>query len=232
MLERIRKWDLENSRQVDHFVANSGYIAERIKRAYGREAAVVHPPVDADEFSLRTEKEAFYLTASRMVPYKRIDVIVSAFAALPDRKLVVIGDGPDMEKIRRVAAANVHLLGWQSSPVLKDYMQRARAFLFAAEEDFGITPVEAQACGTPVIAFGRGGAVETILGLGGAGVEQPTGLFFQEQTPTAVASAVALFEENQQRFSPQACRENALRFSRERFREQFAAEVAAAIRPK
>ena len=232
MLERIRKWDLANSQQVDHFIANSGYIAERIKRAYGREAAVVHPPVDADEFSLRTEKEAFYLTASRMVPYKRIDVIVSAFAALPDRKLVVIGDGPDMEKIRRVAAANVQLLGWQSSPVLKDYMQRARAFLFAAEEDFGITPVEAQACGTPVIAFGRGGAVETILGLGGAGVEQPTGLFFQEQTPTAVASAVALFEENQQRFSPQACRENALRFSRERFREQFAAEVAAAIRPK
>ena len=228
MLERIRKWDLANSRQVDRFVANSHYIAERIQRAYGRESVVVHPPVDVDGFSLCTEKEDFYLTASRMVPYKRIDVIVAAFASLPDQKLVVIGDGPDMEKIRRVATKNVHLLGWQPSAVLRDSMQRARAFLFAAEEDFGITPVEAQACGTPVIAFGRGGAVETIRGLEGS--SDPTGLFFHAQTPAAVAAAVKLFEENEQRFSTHCCRENSLRFSRERFRKEFAAVVEKSIR--
>ena len=228
MLERLRKWDLENSQRVDHFVANSRYIAERIERSYGRESVVVHPPVDVDGFFLREEKEDFYLTASRMVPYKRIDLIVKAFASLPDRTLVVIGDGPDMEKIRRIAASNVHLLGWQPSAVMKDYMQRASAFLFAAEEDFGITPVEAQACGTPVIAFGRGGAVETVRGLGGPAA--PTGLFFDMQTPAAVTAAVDLFEENQERFSPVECRLNALRFSRERFRLEFVAVVEEALR--
>ena len=226
MLERIRKWDLDNSRLVNHFVANSGYIAGRIRRSYGREAVVVHPPVDVDGFSLQTEKEEFYLTASRMVPYKRMDVIVAAFAALPDRQLVVIGDGPDRDKVRQAATPNVHWLGWQSSAVLKDYMQRARAFLFAAEEDFGITPVEAQACGTPVIAFGRGGALETVQGLEGEAA--PTGLFFPVQTPAAVAEAVRLFEANAHRFSAQACRDNSLRFSRERFRIGFAAVVEQA----
>lgn len=222
VLERLRKWDLANSGSVNHFVANSGYIAERIRRAYGRESVVVHPPVDVGGFSLQPEKEDFYLTASRLVPYKRMDVIVEAFAALPDRKLVVIGDGPELGKIQRLATANVQLLGWQSSVVLRGAMQRARAFIFAAEEDFGITPVEAQACGTPVIAFGRGGALETVRGLED---ETPTGLFFSSQTPAGVADAVRRFEENQHRFSAQACRENALRFSRERFRAEFAAEV-------
>ena len=228
MLERMRKWDLANSQRVDRFVANSGYIAERISRSYGREALVVHPPVDVDGFALQVEKEKFYLTASRMVPYKRLDVIVEAFAALPDRQLVVIGDGPDMNKVKRVAAANVHLLGWQSSEVLRDYMQRAQAFIFAAEEDFGITPVEAQACGTPVIAFGRGGALETVRRLDGE--EPPTGLFFSAQKPEAVVAAVHQFEINEHRFLAQVCRENALRFSREHFRERFATVVEDALR--
>lgn len=227
LLNWLQKWDLANSQSVDCFVANSGYIAERISRSYGRESVVVHPPVDVDSFALRTEKESFYLTASRMVPYKKIDVIVAAFAAMPDRQLVVIGDGPDREKIRRLAGPNIHFMGWQPSAVLRDYMQRSRAFVFAAEEDFGITPVEAQSCGTPVIAFGRGGALETVLSPEAS--PQPTGLFFPAQTPEAVVAAVRRFEEQETLFDPAACRQNALQFSRETFRRRFAGVVADAL---
>jgi len=144
---------------------------------------VIYPPVEVEAFSLREQKEDFYLTASRMVPYKKMPLIVEAFAAMPDKRLVVVGDGPELARCKAVAAPNVELLGYQPFEVLRDYMQRARAFVFAAEEDFGIAPVEAQACGTPVIAFGRGGACETIVGLDAAaplpaaGGAAPTGLF-------------------------------------------------------
>lgn len=225
MLHKIRLWDLRTANGVDHFIANSRFIARRIWKAYRREAAVIYPPVDTDAFGLRADKEDFYLAASRMVPYKKIGLIVEAFASMPDKKLVVIGDGPDFQKIRAKAAENVTLLGYQGFEVLKDYMQRAKAFVFAAEEDFGITPVEAQACGTPVIAFGKGGVLETVRGLDHP---QPSGVFFFEQSVSALADAVALFERERDRILPGACRENALRFAPERFRAEFTSFVQQA----
>lgn len=221
LLEHLRRWDLENSQRVDHFIANSGFIAERIRRSYGREAAVVYPPVDTEYFTPAGEREDFYLAASRMVPYKRIGLIVQAFTRMPSRRLVVIGDGPQYESARAGAGPNVEFLGYQARPVLRDHMRRARALVFAAKEDFGILPVEAQACGTPVIAYGAGGALETVRGLGCDGVERPTGLFFAEQTEEAIIAAVERFEAAGGEFRPEFCRENALRFSPERFRREY-----------
>jgi glycosyltransferase involved in cell wall biosynthesis len=222
MLDRLRAWDAGTADGVDFFAAISNYIARRIETSYGREAAVVYPPVDVSYFTIGEAREEFYLTASRMVPYKKISTIVEAFAWLPDKRLVVIGDGPEREKIARLASGNVTLLGHQPRAVLRDYMQRARAFLFAAEEDFGIVPLEAQACGTPVIAYGKGGVLETVRGLEAA---EPTGLFFDVQAPESIADAVLRFEANQSRILPTACRENALAFAPERFRAEFSAFV-------
>ena len=146
-------WDYRTANGVDYFVANSNFIARRIKRAYGRDSVVIYPPVDVEAFTMQEEKENFYFTASRMVPYKKVKLIVEVFNEVPEKELVVIGDGTEYEQIVKIAKSNVRILGYQSFEVLKDYMQRAKAFVFAAEEDFGITPVEAQACGTPVIAY-------------------------------------------------------------------------------
>ncbi|HBZ3547705.1 TPA: glycosyltransferase family 4 protein, partial [Klebsiella pneumoniae] len=156
ILHKIRLWDTRTANGVDFFIANSKFISRRIKKVYGREADVIYPPVDVERFKLKREKQDFYLTASRLVPYKRIDLIVEAFSKMPEKKLVVIGDGPEMSKIRKIAGANIEILGFQPNDVMEEYMMDAKAFVFAAEEDFGITPVEAQACGTPVIAFGKG----------------------------------------------------------------------------
>jgi len=223
LLHRARFWDLRTSNGVDHFIANSHFIARRIWKVYRRRATVIYPPVDTARFTLREDKEDFYLSASRLVPYKKVMEVVLAFRLLPDKRLIVIGDGTDMKRVREAAGSNVRILGYQSTEVLLDHMQRAKAFLFAAEEDFGITPVEAQSCGTPVIAFGRGGAVETIRGLEYA---QPTGLFFKAQDPPTIAAAVRDFEIHQHRFSAVACRENALRFSPDVFREEYTRFVA------
>lgn len=221
-LHKIRLWDVRTSNGVDQFIAISQFISRRITKAYRRNSTVIYPPVDVSGFAFQAEKEDFYLTTSRMVPYKKMPMIVQAFAAMPDKRLVVIGEGPEFEKCRALAGPNVQLLGWQPFDVLKSHMQRARAFVFAAEEDFGITPLEAQACGTPVIAFGKGAVLETIRGLDHAA---PTGLFFDQQTPESVAAAVQRFEVEQHRITPEACRDNALRFAPERFRAEFAAFV-------
>jgi glycosyltransferase involved in cell wall biosynthesis len=218
MLHRARGWDLRTCNGVDHFIANSQFIARRIWKVYRREATVIYPPVDVDNFSLKTNKEPFYLTASRMVPYKKIAAIVEAFRALPDRKLVVVGDGPEMKRITSLAGPNVEILGYQPSSVLRDLMQRTKCFIFAAEEDFGITPVEAQACGTPVLAFGRGGALETIRGLDDP---KPTGAFFDRQDAATIAEAVLNFERHEDRISPLDCWQNAQRFSTQIFRETY-----------
>lgn len=218
LLHRLRTWDVRTAHGVDVMVANSAFIARRIRKIYGREASVIHPPVDVEAFSPYADKEDFYFTASRIVPYKRIDMIVEAFAGMPDKRLIVIGDGPGMAAARAKSAPNVTILGYQSFERLRHHMRRARAFVFAAEEDFGIVPVEAQACGTPVIAFGRGGALETVRGLE---TKDPTGVFFDRQEPESLRGAVAVFEENRHRFTPAACRANAERFSRERFRDEM-----------
>ncbi len=224
ILHKIRLWDLRTANGVDQFVANSRFIARRIWKVYRREAVVIYPPVDVSSFTLREGKEDFYLTASRMVPYKKMDFIVETFAAMPDKRLVVIGDGPEMPKIRSKAGANVQLLGYQPFEVLRDHMQRAKAFVFAAEEDFGIAPVEAQACGTPVIAYGKGGTLETIQGLDQS--ETPTGVFFEEQTNASLIAAIQRFESNREAFSPGACRNNAMRYAPEVFRERFGSFVS------
>lgn len=218
MLHRIRLWDVRTANGVDHFIAISRFISRRIQKVYRRESTIIYPPVDIHDFELQQKKEDFYLTASRMVPYKRIDLIVEAFSAMPDKRLVVIGEGPEFAKINSKAGPNVDLLGYQSFDVLRDHMQQANAFIFAAEEDFGIAPLEAQACGTPVIAFGKGGATETISGLDSA---VPTGVFFREQTTAALVQALRQFEENSVRITPEACRANAMRFAPERFRQEF-----------
>ena len=226
MLERLRRWDLANSRQVNHFIANSRFIAERIRVSYGREATVVYPPVDLAYYTPSGAKQSFYLAASRMVPYKRMNLIVQAFSRMPGRQLVVIGDGPQYETARANAGPNIEFMGYQPREVLRQKLRQARALVFAAKEDFGILPVEAQACGTPVIAYGAGGALESVRGLDeAADGERPTGLFFAEQTVASLTEAVERFEANAAAFSPAACRANALRFSAERFRaearEQF-----------
>ncbi|WP_446924527.1 glycosyltransferase, partial [Klebsiella pneumoniae] len=154
ILHNIRVWDNRTANGVDHFVANSKFISRRIKKVYGRDAEVIYPPVDVDRFLLNENKDDYYFTASRLVPYKRIDLIVEAFSHMPNKKLVVIGDGSEMNKIKSKATKNIEILGYQENSVMQEHMRKAKAFVFAAEEDFGITPVEAQACGTPVIAFG------------------------------------------------------------------------------
>ena len=216
-LHKIRLWDASTANRVDHYVANSRYIARRIKKTYGKPSDVIYPPVDVDKFTLREAKEEFYLTASRMVPYKKIDLIVEAFSQT-DKKLLVIGDGPDMAKIKSKAGKNVELLGFADDETMADLMGRAKAFVFAAEEDFGITPVEAQACGTPVICFGRGGARETVR-------DGESGLYFMEQNAKELLAAVAKFEQNYDKFEPTKIRENSLKFSRARFEAEIKSYV-------
>ena len=211
LLHRMRLWDRASALNPDVVLANSGYIAERIRKAWRRESIVVHPPVDIDRFALHEAKEDFYLVASRMVPYKRIEVIAEAFRRMPGRRLVVVGDGPNAPRVREAAggAPNIELRGRLGTPELVRLTQTARACVFAAEEDFGIATVEAQACGTPVIAFGRGGACDIV-------VAPSTGLFFPEQSADSIIAAVERFETLS--ISPAACRANAERFSQAAFR--------------
>ncbi len=213
VLHYMRLWDTRTANGVDYFIANSKFIAKRIKKVYGREAEVIYPPVDVESFEYCEEKEDFYLTASRLVPYKKVKLVVEAFNEMPDKKLVVIGDGPDFDKINAIAKNNIKMLGYQPFAVLKEQMQHAKAFVFAAEEDFGITPVEAQACGTPVIAFGKGGALETV-------VENETGTFFDEQSVNSIVDVVNRFGKIET-ISPEKCRVNAERFSIMQFRERL-----------
>ncbi|MGV0984419.1 MAG: glycosyltransferase family 4 protein [Limnohabitans sp.] len=223
LLHKIRIWDYRTAAGVDHFVANSRFIGRRIHKVYGRKSDVIYPPVDVAAFDFCEQKQDYYLTASRLVPYKRMDLIVQAFAQMPTKKLVVIGDGPDMPKLRALATPNVTLLGYQSFEALKHYMQQARAFVFAAEEDFGITPVEAQACGTPVIAYGTGGSRETVVD--SPDPTKATGIWFAEQSVDSLVSAIERFESLPSPISPQVCRQHAERFSIERFRGEFSEYV-------
>ena len=214
VLHYLRLYDVSTAPRVDLFVANSKHVARRIWKTYRRPAHVVYPPVDVDRFSLHRKKDSFYLALSRLVPYKRMDLIVKAFTEMPDKELVVIGDGPEYRALEREAGPNVTMLGYQPDGAVTHYMERARAFVFAAEEDFGICPVEAQACGTPVIAYGRGGAQETV-------VAGETGVFFPEQTVEHLKAAVDEFEHIRGRLDPDAIRAQAERFSVPVFRAAF-----------
>jgi glycosyltransferase involved in cell wall biosynthesis len=226
LLHKMRLWDQRTANGVDHFIANSNYIARRIWKTYRREADVIYPPVKTHLFTPHSQKEDFYLAASRMVPYKKMDLIVESFAQLPDKKLIVIGDGPEFAKVKAKAGKNVTILGYQSNDVLINYMQRANALIFAAEEDFGMVPLEAQACGTPVIAYGKGGALETVRGPEHA---QPTGLFFQKQEITDICNAIKQFEATREQFSVSNCVDNAAQFSPEVFREKMKRYVSEKV---
>lgn len=225
MLHRMRAWDQASAARMDVVVANSFYIAERIRKAWGRKSVVIHPPVDVDGFAMRRDKEEFFLVASRMVPYKRVELVAQAFRRMPHRRLVIVGGGPCEAAVRAAAggAPNIELRGHVSQDELKQLMQGARACLHAAEEDFGIALVEAQACGTPVIAFSRGGARDIVRPPPAA---RPTGVLFPAQTAESIVQALELFDRHAPSITPQACRRNAMGFTRERFRAAIQELVA------
>ncbi|MEC4818341.1 MAG: glycosyltransferase [Scytonema sp. PMC 1069.18] len=211
LLHGLRQWDVITANRVDCFIANSKHTARRIWRCYRRKAKVIYPPVNIDNFPFLPQKEEFYLTVSRLVTYKQVSLIVKAFNKL-QLPLVIIGTGPEMPKIRQIASSNIQILGWQPDDVVKKYMASAKGFIYAALEDFGIALVEAQACGTPVIAYGAGGALETVRDVrlhGNTG----TGILFGEQTEAALMDIIATFEEYQGKFVPESARTHAAQFS-------------------
>ena len=226
IFHRLRAWDRQTPNNVDLFMAISRHVRDRVWRTYRRPAKVVYPPVRTHELTVQTHKDDFYVTVSRLVSYKRTDIMLEAFRAMPSRKLVVIGDGPELAALRARCPPNVELKGWQSGEVVREHLRAARAFIFAAHEDFGISPVEAQACGTPVIAYGAGGSLETVRPAS-PGV-RPTGLFFHEQTAASLQGAVEAFEASRPDFDPQACREWSEQFSEARFLREFAETTARA----
>lgn len=215
MLHPIRQFDAIAGSRVDYYISNSDYVGQRIRKTYRRKATTIHPNIDISNFELCNDKQEYYLASSRLVAYKKIDTIIEAFNQMPDKKLVVIGGGPNLEAYRKLAKDNVTVMGYQPFDVLKDKMQHAKAFVFAADEDFGMIPIEAQSCGTPVIAYGHGGSLETVNG-------GKTGLFFYEQTPEAIVEAVNKFEAmGSQPFAPGDCRQWAEGFSEERFKREI-----------
>lgn len=224
MLHYIRIWDYSTANRVDVFLANSSYVAERIWRTYRRPARVLYPPVDVNRFDATQKREEFYFTMSRFVPYKKIDLIVETFSRL-GKPLVIIGDGPDFDKIKSLAGPNVHLLGRQSDAVVADHMARCKAFVFAADEDFGIVPVEAQAAGAPVIAYGKGGSLETVI-------SEQTGIFFGQQNIESLTRAIEIFERKFELFDSAIIRRHAEKFDLERFNKEFAAILETAERAK
>lgn len=215
MLHPIRQFDAIAGSRVDYYISNSDYVGQRIRKTYRRKATTIHPNIDISNFELCNDKQEYYLASSRLVAYKKIDTIIEAFNQMPDKKLVVIGGGPNLDAYRKLAKNNVTVMGYQPFDVLKDKMQHAKAFVFAADEDFGMIPIEAQSCGTPVIAYGHGGSLETVNG-------GKTGLFFYEQTPEAIVEAVNRFEAmDSQPFAPADCRQWAEGFSEERFKREI-----------
>ena len=211
-LKRLRQWDYFGATQVDHFIANSHNVAQRIRKYYRREASVLYPPVDTEQFVFNAgPRDDYYVAASRLVPYKRLDLVIEAFKATPHRPLKIVGDGPEYDRLVALAEGHAHieLLGYQPNEQLTALMSQARGFIFAADEDFGILPLEAQACGTPVIAYGKGGALETVKDIRHG--DAATGVLFDQQTPASLLAALDVFEGHH--FQAQACRQQAEQFS-------------------
>jgi glycosyltransferase involved in cell wall biosynthesis len=221
---RLRRWDAMSASRVDTFISISRFVARRAEQCYGRPSVIIHPPVDVDFFVPGERHDDFYVAASRLTPFKNIGSIVAAFRQLPDRRLVVVGDGPEAERIRGIAPPNVQLVGHQPDVVLRDYLQRARALVFAAPEDFGLIMAEAQACGTPVIAHWRGGASDIVID----DDRGRTGLLFRGEDPASIVAAICRFERLPA-VSGTTCRKNAERFSAHLFRARIRREVDAVV---
>jgi glycosyltransferase involved in cell wall biosynthesis len=227
LLAALRGWDRRTADRVTHFVAISRTVQQRIAECYGRHSELIYPPVDTDFYTpAPVRRDDYYLAVSAFAPYKRLDLAVAACNRLR-RNLVIIGTGQDEKRLRALAGPTVHFLGWQPDEVIRDHFRRCRALLFPGEEDFGIVPLEAQACGAPVIAYGRGGATETLIPPGGA--REPTSLWFDEQTEESLAEAVAEFERRRGDFAPGAARRQAVRFNPARFAERIDAFLYAVL---
>ena len=226
----LQRWDLKSTARVDKFLANSSNVAAKIKSLYGHSAKVIYPPVDIEKFHLRDEIEPYYLIVSALVPYKRIDLAIDAFNAI-EVPLKIAGDGPLRRVLQRRARSNIEFLGFVDDAPLSELYSRCQALIFPGEEDFGIVPLEAQASGRPVIAYGKGGALETVLPLGSQ-LGPPTGIFFQEQTVESLMAAVRAFEQNRQKFVPTGIRQHACRFSRDRFKAQISDYIEARLRER
>ncbi|HEW79882.1 MAG TPA: glycosyltransferase family 4 protein [Phycisphaerales bacterium] len=220
VLGYLKSWDRKTSSRVTHFIANSNNVQRRIKQAYGRDSIVIYPPVECSRFAISDDDDGYYLILSALAPYKRIDIAVEAFSKA-GQKLVIVGNGPELPRLKSMASANISFIENADDNKVVEYMKKCIALIFPGEEDFGIVPLEAQACGKPVIAFRKGGALETVTGLEQVPreAESPTGIFFSEQNPIAVIEAVLLFEKKRVRFDVQVCRDNALRFDRSVFME-------------
>ncbi len=219
LLHYLRQWDVLSANRVDYFIANSQNTARRIWRYYRRPATVIYPPVHTERFPFQAQKQDFYLTVSRLVSYKKTSLIVRAFNQ-SGRSLVVIGSGPELQELRKIAQPNVQVLGWQPDAVVEKYMAEAKAFIYAAHEDFGIAPVEAQACGTPVIAYGAGGALETVRDVRQY-PDAATGVLFSTQSEVALIEAVEYFEAHAQAFEAEVVRSHALAFDAKAFVQQY-----------
>ncbi|MDD5559188.1 glycosyltransferase [Candidatus Methylomirabilis sp.] len=241
--ERLRRWDIGVNTRVDHFVAISQHVADRIRRHYGREAAVIYPPVETTRFHIAERTDDYYLVAGAFAPYKRIDLAIEAFNRL-GRRLVIVGEGQESRRLRHMAGPTIEFLGWRPDSEVADLLSRCHALVFPGEEDFGILPVEAMACGRPVIAYGKGGVTETVIPLDRSMFDvqcsephhtfslqpsafnpeprPPTGVFFDEQTVEALIQAIDLFEQSADRFDPEALRTHALTFDRSIFEKRIA----------
>ena len=220
----LKKWDIATLNRVDKFIAISNAVRERISNIYKRDSDVIYPPVDVDYFGLANalEKDDFYLTVSALVPYKRVDLLVKAFNQIPDKRLFIVGDGGLRKTLQNMAkSSNILFLGRVGRNRLRQLYQKAKAFIYAAEEDFGIAPLEAQSCGTPVITFSRGGTKETTVDLNNKINQPPTGVTFKLQSESSIVEAVSKFEENEKEFNSQKIRVNALRFSHREFKRKI-----------
>jgi glycosyltransferase involved in cell wall biosynthesis len=230
LLHKLRMWDVLSANRVDYFIANSHHTARRIWRCYRREATVIYPPVNIENFSFSPDKQDFYLTVSRLVSYKQVSLIVRAFNQM-QKKLVVIGTGPEMKKIRKMANSNIQILGWQPDEVVKKYMAHAKGFVYAACEDFGIALVEAQACGTPVIAYDAGGAKETVRDIRTWG-ETGTGILFEEQKEASLIGATETLEASYSKFNPEYIRSHAAQFRSQIFAQRYLEFLQTCIEKK
>jgi glycosyltransferase involved in cell wall biosynthesis len=226
----LQRWDVASSKRVDCFLANSRNVAAKIQKLYGRQATVIHPPIDLERFHLSTAQEPYYLIVSALVPYKRIDIAIRAFneMRLP---LKIVGEGPLRKVLKRSAGANIEFLGWVDDSLLAALYGSCQALIFPGEEDFGIVPLEAQACGKPVIAYGKGGVLETVIPVraNAESAGSASGIFFSEQTPEHLIQAVELYRRLQGRFNPEKIRDHAGQFSAQRFRDQVLEYIQARL---